>query len=91
MLCLCLFAACQLNVVAQQDVNLLLQKVKAKIESVNDYEANGKMKTNVVFLKVPVATIKMYFKKPNKLKIKKSFSHYYYFRNSLGISRYKNR
>ena len=70
MLCLCLFAACQLNVVAQQDVNVLLQKVKAKIESVNDYEANGKMKTNVAFLKVPVATIKMYFKKPNKLKIK---------------------
>ncbi len=28
------------------------------------------MKTNVAFLKVPVATIKMYFKKPNKLKIK---------------------
>jgi len=55
---------------AQQDVNVLLQKVKAKIESVNDYEANGKMKTNVAFLKVPVATIKMYFKKPNKLKIK---------------------
>ena len=49
---------------------MLLQKVKAKIESVNDYEANGKMKTNVAFLKVPVATIKMYFKKPNKLKIK---------------------
>jgi hypothetical protein len=53
-----------------QDVNVLLQKVKAKIAKVNDYEATGKMKTNVVFLKVPVATIKMYFKKPNKLKIK---------------------
>ena len=65
------FIACyQLPTFAQQDVNVLLQKVKAKIESVNDYEANGKMKTNVAFLKVPVATIKMYFKKPNKLKIK---------------------
>jgi outer membrane lipoprotein-sorting protein len=28
------------------------------------------MKTNVSFLKVPVATVKLYFKKPNRLKIK---------------------
>ncbi len=69
-ICLLLITCCQLQTFAQQDVNVLLQKVKAKIESVNDYEANGKMKTNVAFLKVPVATIKMYFKKPNKLKIK---------------------
>lgn len=53
-----------------QDVNVLVQKVKDKINLVNDYEASGKMKTNVTFLKVPVATVKMYFKKPNKLKIK---------------------
>ena len=53
-----------------QDVNALVLKVKAKIEQVNDYEASGKMKTNVAFLKVPIATIKMYFKKPNKLRIK---------------------
>jgi len=53
-----------------QDVNELVQKVKDKINLVNDYEANGRMKTNVSFLKVPVATIKLYFKKPNKLKIK---------------------
>ena len=54
-----------------QDVHVLVQKVKDKINLVNDYEANGKMKTNVVFLKVPVATVKLYFKKPNRLKIKK--------------------
>lgn len=53
-----------------QDINILVQKVKDKINLVNDYEANGKMKTNVVFLKVPVATVKLYFKKPNRLKIK---------------------
>lgn len=53
-----------------QDVNALVQKVKTKIERVNDYEAAGKMKTNVTFLKIPVATVKIYFKKPNKLKIK---------------------
>lgn len=53
-----------------QDVNVLVQKVKDKINLVNDYEANGKMKTNVVFLKVPVAGVKLYYKKPNRLKIK---------------------
>ena len=53
-----------------QDVNALVQKVKAKIDKVNDYEASGKMKTNVAFLKIPVATVKIYFKKPNQLKIK---------------------
>lgn len=53
-----------------QDVNILVQKVKAKIEKVNDYQASGKMKTNVAFLKVPVASVKIFFKKPNKLKIK---------------------
>ena len=53
-----------------QTPEILLQKVKAKIDQVNDYEASGTMKTNVVFLKVPVANVKIYFKKPNKLKIK---------------------
>ena len=53
-----------------QDVNALVQKVRSKIELVNDYEARGRMKTNVAFLKVPVATVKIYFKKPNRLKIK---------------------
>jgi hypothetical protein len=61
----------QLSVFTQaQDVNVLVQKAKDKINLVNDYEANGKMKTNVAFLKVPVADIKLYFKKPNRLKIK---------------------
>jgi len=53
-----------------QDVNILVQKVKDKINLVNDYEASGSMKTNVSFLKVPVATVKLYFKKPDRLKIK---------------------
>ncbi len=47
----------------------VVRKVKEKLEKVNDYEAQGKMKTNVVFIKAPVATVKVYFKKPNKLRI----------------------
>lgn len=47
----------------------LINKVKAKLEKVNDYEAKGKMKTNVIFIKAPIANVKVYYKKPNKLKI----------------------
>lgn len=53
-----------------QDVKVLLQQVKLKYDKVNDYTATGKMKTNVVFIKAPVATVKIYYKKPDKLKIK---------------------
>ena len=53
-----------------QTAEELIAKVKAKIDKVNDYEANGIMKTNVAFLKAPVAKVKVYFKKPNKIRIK---------------------
>lgn len=58
------------SVTQAQDVDLLVKQVRDKINLVNDYEANGSMKTNVIFLKVPVAAIKLYFKKPNRLRIK---------------------
>lgn len=53
-----------------QDASALIEKVKAKIEQVSDYEASGIMKTNVPFLKVPMADVVIYFKRPDKLKIK---------------------
>jgi outer membrane lipoprotein-sorting protein len=53
-----------------QDVEVLLNAVKKKLDKVNSYEAEGTMKTNVSFLKIPVSSIKMYFKKPSKVKIK---------------------
>jgi outer membrane lipoprotein-sorting protein len=59
-------------VAAAQDVNTLIQKVKQKLDLVKDYEASGKMKTNVTFLKVPIADIKLYYKKPDKIKFKTS-------------------
>lgn len=54
----------------QQDVKTLLKQVKDKYDKVNDYTADGKLKTNVLFIKAPVATVKVYYKKPDKLKIK---------------------
>ena len=46
-----------------------ISKIKAKLEKVNDYTAKGKLKTNVVFIKAPIASVKVYFKKPDKMKI----------------------
>ena len=54
---------------AGQTAEELLQLVKAKLEKVNDYQAEAKLKTNVIFIKTPVAAIKVYYKKPDKMKI----------------------
>ena len=47
----------------------LIGKIKAKLEKVDDYTARGKLKTNVVFIKAPIASVKVYYKKPDKMKI----------------------
>lgn len=54
-----------------QDMTALVNKVKAKIETVNDYTAIGVLKTDIVFIKAPISNIKIYYKKPNKFKLKK--------------------
>lgn len=52
-----------------QEVKELLKKVKNQYDLVNDYVADGKMKTNVLFIKAPIANVKVYYKKPDKIKI----------------------
>ncbi len=54
-----------------QDMTGLINKVKAKLDQVNDYEADGRMKTDVAFIKAPVGKVKVYYKKPNKFRLKK--------------------
>jgi outer membrane lipoprotein-sorting protein len=54
-----------------QDATALAAKVKAKLASVTDYEAKGVMVTDVSFMKIPKSEVVVYFKKPNKFKIKK--------------------
>ncbi len=53
-----------------QDMTQLVSKVRAKMEQVNDYTAEGRLKTNIAFIKVPVSKIKVYFKKPDKFRLK---------------------
>jgi outer membrane lipoprotein-sorting protein len=52
-----------------QSAEEVIRLVKAKLDKVNDYEAKGKMKTNVIFIKAPIASIRVFYKKPNKLRI----------------------
>jgi hypothetical protein len=54
---------------AAQSPEDIIAGVRAKLDKVNDYEAKGKMKMNVTFIKAPVATIRIYYRKPDRLKI----------------------
>jgi outer membrane lipoprotein-sorting protein len=54
-----------------QDANALITKVKEKLALVSDYQAEGVMKTDVSFMKVPESKVIIYYKKPDKFKIKK--------------------
>ncbi len=64
--------ACSLQLTAfSQDVNPLLKKVKAKLDKVNDYIAEGRMKTDVAFIKAPAGKVKIFYKRPNKFKLKR--------------------
>src|SRR5258705_6531832 len=64
------FAIGLLSIQAEaQSAEDLIEKIKTKLERVNDYEADAKLKTNVTFIKAPIANIKVYFKRPDKLRI----------------------
>lgn len=54
-----------------QDADALIKKVKEKLSLVNDYQAEGIMKTDVSFMKVPESKVTIFYKKPDKFKIKK--------------------
>jgi len=57
--------------VCAQDETKLVKDLKAKLDKVNDYKATGKMKIDVSFINVPPASINVFYKKPNKFKVKK--------------------
>ena len=49
----------------------LIEKVSKKLALVNDYVGEGVMKTDVSFIKASLGKVKVYFKKPNLIKVKK--------------------
>ncbi len=49
---------------------LLLDSINSKLNKVNDYSADVKIKLNVSFIKIPVKEAKVFYKKPDKIKMK---------------------
>lgn len=60
---------CLIFTAKAQTAEEIVQKIKIKLQKVASYEAYGKMKTNVAFIKAPVASVKIYYNKPDKLRI----------------------
>ncbi|HEY5774254.1 MAG TPA: hypothetical protein VIS75_16565 [Chitinophagaceae bacterium] len=64
-----IIAVCLAERLLAQSPEELINKVRVKLEMVSDYTAKGRLKTNVVFIKAPIASVKVYYKKPDKMKI----------------------
>lgn len=54
-----------------QTADEIVAKLKAKLVSVKDYEAVGKLKTDVAFLKIPISAVRIYYRYPDLFRIKK--------------------
>jgi outer membrane lipoprotein-sorting protein len=52
-----------------QSAEALVQKVKSKFEKIHNYEADATLKTNVTFIKAPISNVKIFYNKPDQLKI----------------------
>lgn len=54
-----------------QNADLLVSRIREKLASVKEYDAIGKLKTDVAFLKLPLSNVKIQFKYPDQFSIKK--------------------
>ena len=48
----------------------MLDSLKTKLSMVKDYSADVKISLNVSFIRIPVRTAKVFYKKPDKVRIK---------------------
>lgn len=64
---------CTLSVLGTtaQEADAIIKKVKDKLATVKDYQADGVMKTDVSFMKIPESKVVIYYKNPDKFRIKK--------------------
>lgn len=54
-----------------QDAETLVNQVRAKLAKVQDYKAQAIVKTDVPFIRMPQSEVDVYYKKPDKFRIKK--------------------
>lgn len=71
---LVLASACTLSITTAlaQEADAVIKKVKDKLATVKDYQADGVMKTDVSFMKIPESKVVIYYKNPDKFRIKKA-------------------
>ncbi len=72
LLCFCIGFFSLLAHSFAQDETELIKKVKAKLDKVNDYTAQGKMKIDVSFIDAPESKVTVYYKKPDRFKVVKA-------------------
>jgi outer membrane lipoprotein-sorting protein len=72
LLCFCISVLVVIGHSFGQDETELIKKVKAKLDKVNDYTAEGRMKIDVSFIDAPDSKVIVYYKKPDKFKVKKA-------------------
>lgn len=61
---------CQKGIAQETNPQPLLDSIQAKFKTVKDYSADIKIKLDVEFIKIPLREAKIYFKYPDKLKMK---------------------
>jgi outer membrane lipoprotein-sorting protein len=71
LLSLCLML-CSFAGKAQVSAEQLFYQLRSKVESVNDYVADIRMRIDVSFMKIPPLSGRLYFKKPGKLKLERN-------------------
>lgn len=54
-----------------QDADALVKQVTDKLAKVQDYKASAILKTNVPFIRIPESEVDVYYKRPDKFRIKK--------------------
>jgi outer membrane lipoprotein-sorting protein len=70
-----LIASCLLTItftLSAQDAGVLVKKLREKFMKVNDYTAAATLKTDVAFLQIPETPVTVYYKKPDKFRIKRA-------------------
>lgn len=72
LLCFCIGMLVTVAHSFAQDEVELIKKVKAKLDRVNDYVAQGKMKMDVSFIDAPDSKVTVYYKKPDRFKVVKA-------------------
>jgi outer membrane lipoprotein-sorting protein len=71
-LCFCFSVLVMPSLLFAQDETELVKKVKAKLDKVNDYTAQGIMRIDVSFIDAPESKVTVYYRKPDQFKVKKN-------------------